>query len=84
MTWLPDDGILFEADHFAMPQAGPVPPAVSSTKSFAAALQEFDIDAQLFVSAHSPRPGTTKDLQDALDKDAELLSDNNSADFSPR
>jgi len=76
VTWLPDDGILFEADHFTMPQAGPVPPAVSSTKSFAAALQEYDIDVQLIVSAHSPRPGTPKDLQDALDKDAELLSSN--------
>ena len=74
VTWLPDDGILFEADHFAMPRSGPVPPAVSSTKSFAKALQENDISAKLIVSAHSPRPGTPDDLQDALDKNAVVVS----------
>lgn len=74
VTWLPDDGILFEADHFAMPRSGPVPPAVSSTKSFAKALKENDISAKLIVSAHSPHPGTPDDLQDALDKNAVVVS----------
>lgn len=76
VTWLPGQGILFEADHFAMPQAGPVPPARESTKSFARALKENNLDAQLIVSAHSARPGTAEDLQEALEKAALLVGKN--------
>jgi len=74
ITYLPDEGILFEADHFAMPRTGPVPPAVSSTKSFAAALIEHDIEVEKIVSAHSPRVGTMEDLRAALDKEAVKVS----------
>ncbi len=66
MAWLPQEGILFEADHFAMPRVGPVPPAVTSTKTFAAALQKAGLDVKTFVSAHSPTPGSMNDLQQAL------------------
>jgi hypothetical protein len=37
-------------------------------------LKENNIDVQLIGSAHSPRPGTPDDLQDALDKDAAVIS----------
>ncbi|MEL7447801.1 MAG: MBL fold metallo-hydrolase [Pseudomonadota bacterium] len=67
--WLPKERILFEADHFAMPRSGPVPPAVQSTRSFAIALREFELNPAMIVSAHSPRPGTMDDLEDALDKE---------------
>ena len=66
VAWLPQEGILFEADHFAMPRVGPVPPAVTSTKTFAAALQKAGLDVKTFVSAHSPTPGSMNDLQQAL------------------
>lgn len=74
VTWLPEKGILFEADHFAMPRSGPVPPAVSSTKSFSKALSDFGIEPKTIVSAHSPRPGTMKDLGEAIDKGEVLVS----------
>ncbi len=66
VAWLPEQGILFEADHFAMPQAGPVPPAVTSTKSFAKAIAAKGLKVKHFVSAHSPRTGTPADLEEAL------------------
>jgi len=67
VAWLPAEGIVFEADHFAMPRVGPVPPAVSSTKTFAAALEKAGLDARTILSAHSSRPGSNEDLQLALD-----------------
>ena len=74
VAWLPEEGILFEADHFAMPQEGPPPPAVSSTKTFATALKEHGIRPKLIVSAHSPRPGTMEDLEGAINRDAVMVS----------
>ena len=69
VAWLPEEGLLFEADHFAMPQAGPVPPAVTSTKTFAKALAENGLNVKRIVSAHSPKPGTPADLEAALNRE---------------
>jgi len=66
VAWLPKEGILFEADHFAMPRVGPVPPAVTSTKTFAAALKKAGLSPRTFVSAHSPKAGTMEDFKKAL------------------
>lgn len=68
VAWLPNEGILFEGDHFAMPRVGPVPPAVSSTRSFAKALAAEGLEVKQFVSAHSPKPGTPEDLETALNR----------------
>lgn len=68
VAWLPEEKILFEADHFTMPRSGPVPPAVESTRTFAAALKKHKLEPAMFVSAHSPRTGTPADLQAALNK----------------
>lgn len=69
VAWLPEEGILFEADHFAMPIDGPVPPAVSSTRTFARALERQGLEVRRIVSAHSPRPGTAEDLEQALSRE---------------
>ena len=68
VAWLPEEGIVFEADHFAMPRVGPVPPAVSSTKTFATALQRSGLKPKIFLSAHSSKPGSARDLNDAVNK----------------
>lgn len=68
VTYLPEEGILFEADHFAMPRTGPVNPAVSTTKGFAKAVAEHQLNVKTYVSAHSPRPGTPEDLRAAVQK----------------
>jgi glyoxylase-like metal-dependent hydrolase (beta-lactamase superfamily II) len=69
IAWLPEEGILFEADHFAMPRVGPVPPAVTSTKTFAEALARQGLEVKQIVSAHSPKPGTPEDLEAALNRE---------------
>ena len=69
VAYLPEEGILFEADHFAMPVAGPVPPAVSSTRTFAEALGKLDLQVKKIASAHSPRLATMDDLRTALEKE---------------
>ncbi|MBT7950719.1 MAG: MBL fold metallo-hydrolase [Gammaproteobacteria bacterium] len=68
VAYLPNEGILFEADHFNIPQTGPVPPAVPSTRSFAEALKIHKIKPQKMLSAHSPRVSTMEDLHTALTK----------------
>lgn len=70
VAYLPEEGILFEADHFALPQAGPVPPAVSATKTFAEALSRLELPVEKIVSAHSARVATRADLEAALEADA--------------
>lgn len=67
VAYLPDEGILFEADHFAMPRVGPIPPAVTSTRTFAKALAKQDFEVKKILSAHSPRAGTMEDLRKALE-----------------
>ena len=69
VAYLPEEGILFEADHFGLPLVGPTPPATSSTKSFAAALARQDLSVQKILSAHSPRVATPDDLQTALERE---------------
>lgn len=67
VAYLPQQGILFEADHFAMPRVGPIPPAVSSTRTFAAQLEHHDLDVRQLLSAHSSRIATMADLETALE-----------------
>ena len=69
VAYLPEEKILFEGDHFAMPRTGSMPPAVNSTRTFATALAEQSIEVKKFLSAHSPRVGTPKDLQLSLEKE---------------
>ena len=66
VAYLPEEGILFEGDHFAMPVNGPVPPAVPSTRSFAEALEQHGLQPQRFLSEHSPHAGTPADMEKAL------------------
>ena len=70
VAYLPEQGILFEADHFALPRVGPIPPAVTSTRSFAEALSRHGLRATRIVSSHSPKVATMDDLQTALEKEA--------------
>ncbi|MFK8083477.1 MAG: MBL fold metallo-hydrolase [Granulosicoccus sp.] len=74
VAWMPRQKILFEADHFARPRSGPVPPAVTGARNFAAALKRLGIEPKYIVSAHSPRPATMDDLQEALDQEPVKIS----------
>jgi len=67
VAYLPEEGILFEADHFALPRVGPIRPAVTSTKTFAKALAKQDFEVKKILSAHSSRAGTMDDLKQAIE-----------------
>ena len=66
IAYLPKEGIIFEADHFPLPQTGPVPPAISNTKAFAKALAKKNFNVEKIVGAHSPRIASQEDLDSAL------------------
>lgn len=66
IAWLPQQGLIFEADHFPQPANGVIPPAVPATVGFAQALEKLDLEWTTIVGAHSPRQGTPADLQAAL------------------
>ncbi|MEJ8566718.1 MBL fold metallo-hydrolase [Elongatibacter sediminis] len=68
IAYLPDEGIVFQADHLQQPRTGPLPPAVAATEAFAAALARLDLDYERIVNAHSPRISTADDLQSVLDR----------------
>ena len=72
VAWLPDQGILFEADHFTNPANGVMPPAQPVTKALAAAIEAKGLDVKKIVGAHSPRVATMADLRTSLEKAARL------------
>jgi glyoxylase-like metal-dependent hydrolase (beta-lactamase superfamily II) len=66
IAYLPEEGIIFEADHFPQPASGVIPPAVPATEAFAQALEKLDLDYTKIVGAHSPRIASPADLKAAL------------------
>ncbi len=66
VAYLPQEKILFEADHFPQPRTGPLPPAVPATEAFAAAIARLGLDVERIVGAHSPRVGTRPELESVL------------------
>jgi len=66
VAWLPEEGILFEADHFPNPTNGQMAPAQPVTRRLAEAISEKGLDVKLIVGAHSPRVASIDDLRQAL------------------
>ena len=63
IAYLPQEKIIFEADHFPQPRTGPLPPAVPATFAFAKALEKLNLDYNRIVGAHSPRVGSSAELE---------------------
>ena len=66
IAYLPDQKLVFEADHFPQPLTGPLPPAVPATLAFARALGELGLDVERIAGEHSPRISTAADLEAVL------------------
>ncbi len=66
IAYLPEEGIIFEADHFPQPATGVIPPAVPATVAFAEALERLELDYRKIVGAHSRRVASPADVQTAL------------------
>ncbi len=66
VAWLPEEGILFEADHFPNPTNGQMAPAQPVTQSLAEAIDQRNMDVKIIVGAHSPRIASMDDLRKSL------------------
>lgn len=66
VAWLPEEGILFEADHFPNPTNGQMAPAQPVTVRLAEAIEEQGLDVKIIVGTHSPRIASIDDLRSAL------------------
>ena len=66
VAFLPEEGILFEADHFPNPTNGQMAPAQPVTKRLAEAIEERGMDVKIIVGSHSPRIASIDDLHRAL------------------
>lgn len=66
VAYLPDEGVLFEADHFVNPASGPMPPAQPVTVRLAEAIDEFGLEVKTIVGAHSQRLASIEDLRQSL------------------
>ncbi len=66
VAYLPEEGILFEADHFPNPTNGQMQPAQPVTRRLAEAIDEKGMDVKIIVGAHSPRVASIDDLRQAL------------------
>jgi glyoxylase-like metal-dependent hydrolase (beta-lactamase superfamily II) len=71
VAYLPNEGIMFEADHIAVPRTGPLPPAISNTRALDTAMAKRDFKVTTIVGAHSPRVITIDDMKAALEHEAE-------------
>ena len=66
VAWLPEEGILFEADHFPNPTNGQMAPAQPVTQRLAEAISEKGLDVKIIVGSHSPRVASVDDLRESL------------------
>ena len=66
VAWLPEEGVLFEADHFPNPTNGRMQPAQPVTVRLAEAIDKMGLDVKTIVGAHSPRIASIDDLRRAL------------------
>ena len=66
IAYLPEEGIIFEADHFPLPSNGEIPPAVPTTVAFVNALDRLDLNYTMIMSAHSARIGGPQDVKKAM------------------
>lgn len=66
VVWLPEEGILFEADHFPNPATGRMPPAQPVTRHLAKEIVKRNMKVKHIVGAHSPRVASWDDMEEAL------------------
>jgi glyoxylase-like metal-dependent hydrolase (beta-lactamase superfamily II) len=66
VAWLPEEGILFEADHFPNPGNGKFAPAQPVTRRLAEVIAERGMDVKIIVGAHTPWQARMADLNSAL------------------
>ena len=66
-AYLPNEGIMFTADHFGLQSPGNITAAGENTQAFAKSLKKNKIKATKILSAHSSIIATDKDLAKSLE-----------------
>ena len=66
VAYVPESGVLFEADHFVSPANGVMPPAQPVMKALAKAIDKLDLEVRTILSSHSPRIASMADLETSL------------------
>ncbi len=66
VAYLPEEGVLFEADHFANPTNGRMQPAQPVTRHLANAIDKLGMKVKTIVGSHSPRIASIDDLNQSL------------------
>ena len=74
VAYLPEEGILFEADHFPNPINGYMQPAQPVTKHLAMMIDKLGLNVKTIVGAHSPRIASIDDLRKALETEPVKLA----------
>jgi glyoxylase-like metal-dependent hydrolase (beta-lactamase superfamily II) len=72
LPYLPEEGIVFQADHIALPRTGPLPPAISNHRALAEAMATRGLKIKTIAGAHSPRVITFEEFQSALDPETRV------------
>ena len=72
LPYLPDEGIVFQADHVATPRTGALPPAISGHRALAEAMEKLELNVKTVAGAHSPRLLTMDEFSAALERDARV------------
>lgn len=68
LPYLPAEGIVFQADHVAVPRTGPLAPAISNHRALAEAMAERGLKVRRIAGAHSPRVISVEEFRAALDE----------------
>jgi glyoxylase-like metal-dependent hydrolase (beta-lactamase superfamily II) len=66
VAYLPEERVLFEADHMVSPANGVMPPAQPVMKHLAKSIEKLDLDVKTILTSHSPRIASIDDLNKSL------------------
>jgi len=68
LAYLPKQGIIFEADHFGAPAAGPMPPRTPNIEALVTSIKKRGLKVKFIASAHSNKVATFEQLMESYNK----------------
>jgi len=68
LAYLPKQGIIFEADHFGAPVAGPMPPRTPNIEALVTSIKKRGLKVKYIASAHSNKVATFEQLMESYNK----------------
>lgn len=65
LAYIPSHGIIFEADHFFIPQSGPFSPRTANLSAMVEAIKDNSLSVKMIASAHSSKVANFEDMMTA-------------------